>query len=90
MNTRIKILAEIFRGFVDESLQNEKLDAYEATITIEVATAMNVLCILSNKFEDIIELFNDDIQSQTALNTWYNNQYLNIESLKENKEKEGK
>lgn len=79
---RIKIIAK--------GIQKDMESLNEIDITfIEVATAVQVLSILYDKFPQIINLFDGD--KKKALKTWYKNQDLEIdvnELLKEYKKEE--
>ena len=68
---RIKLIAEGIRRDM------KKLDVVDLTF-IEVATAVQVLSILYDKFPDILKLYKNNKEVYDALNTWYNNQDLKI------------
>ena len=68
---RIKLIAE--------GIRRDMKELKEVDITfIEVATAVQVLSILYDKFPDILKLYKNNKEVYDALNTWYNNQDLKI------------
>ena len=68
---RIKLIAE--------GIRRDMKDLNEVDlIFIEVATAVQVLSILYDKFPDILKLYKNNKEVYDALNTWYNNQDLKI------------
>ena len=77
---RIKVIAE--------GIRRDMQDLKEVDITfIEVATAVQVLSILYDKFPYILKLYKDNKKLYEVLNTWYKNQDLKIdkkELIKEN------
>lgn len=68
---RIKVIAEGIRRDM------EALDEVDLTF-IEVATAVQVLSILYDRFPDILKIYKDDKKHYEVLNSWYKNQDLKI------------
>ncbi len=80
MQKRIKIIAAGIRKDMDDAFKDKNVDL----TFLEVATGIQVLSILYDKFPLILKLYKNDTNYQ-ALKSWYKNQDIkDIEKPKEN------